>query len=110
MTHEWNSFLAAQGLAADGSHFDGATDELASARDKTVVAPLTDLGLIRVSGADSATFLHNLLTNDINGISPGGARFAGLCTAKGRLLALLLIWRAGVEGCRHWHRDGRDRH
>lgn len=97
MTQEWNSFLAARGLAADGSYFDGATDELISARDKAVVAPLTDLGLIRVSGADSATFLHNLLTNDISGITPGGARFAGLCTAKGRLLALLLIWRDGDD-------------
>ena len=93
MTQEWNSFLAAQGLAPDGSHFDGATDELLAARDKAVIAPLTDLGLIRVSGVDAATFLHNLLTNDINGITPGGARFAGFCTAKGRLLALLLIWR-----------------
>ena len=101
MTQEWNSFLAAQGLAADGghfgSHFDDVTDELVAARDKAVVALLTDLGLIRVSGADSATFLHNLVTNDINGITPGGARFAGLCTAKGRLLALLLVWRDGDD-------------
>jgi folate-binding protein YgfZ len=97
MTQEWNSFLAAQGLAADGSHFGGATDELVAARDKAVMAPLADMGLIRVGGVDSATFLHNLVTNDINGITPGGARFAGLCTAKGRLLALLLIWRDGDD-------------
>ena len=97
MTQEWNSFLAAQGLAADGNHFADATDELLAARDQAVIAPLTDLGLIRVSGADSAAFLHNLVTNDINGIKPDGARFAGLCTAKGRLLALLLIWRDGGD-------------
>jgi folate-binding protein YgfZ len=97
MTQEWNSYLAAQGLAADGSHFAGATDELLAAREKAVMAPLTNLGLIRASGVDSAPFLHNLLTNDINGITPGGARFAGLCTAKGRLLALLLIWRDGDD-------------
>jgi glycine cleavage system aminomethyltransferase T len=65
MTQEWNSFLAAQGLAADGSHFGGNSDELLTARDKAVMAPLPDLGLIRASGVDSATFLHNLLTNDI---------------------------------------------
>jgi len=97
MTLEWNSFLAAQGLAADASRFDGTSDELLAARDKAVIAPLVDLGLIRVSGVDSATFLHNLLTNDINGIGRDGARFAGLCTAKGRLLALLLIWREGDD-------------
>ncbi|NJD35038.1 MAG: folate-binding protein YgfZ [Betaproteobacteria bacterium] len=97
MTQDWNSFLAAQGLAADGSRFDGTSEELLAARDHAVAAPLTDMGLIRVSGVDSTTFLHNLVTNDINGITPADARFAGLCTAKGRLLALLLIWRDGDD-------------
>ena len=97
MTQEWISSLAAQGLAADDSSFGAAADELLAARDGAVVAPLSDLGLIRATGVDAAGFLHNLLTNDINGITPGGARFAGLCTAKGRLLALLLIWRKGDD-------------
>lgn len=97
MTQEWNSFLVARGLAADGSSFGDAAGELATARDGNVFAPLTDQGVIRASGADAAGFLHNLLTNDINGITPGGARFAGLCTAKGRLLALLLVWRDGDD-------------
>ncbi|MCX7155307.1 MAG: folate-binding protein [Rhodocyclales bacterium] len=95
MTQEWISSLAAQGLAADGSSFGAVPEELVAARDAGVVAPLTDLGLIRVSGVDAPVFLHNLLTNDIKGITPGGARFAGFCTAKGRLLALFLIWRDG---------------
>lgn len=97
MTKEWISFLASQGLAADGSHFGAVADELVAARDASVVTPLTDHGLIRASGADAAPFLHNLLTNDINGITPEQARFAGLCTAKGRLLAMLLVWREGAD-------------
>ena len=97
MTQDWNSFLVSQGLEADGSSFGDAAAELAAARDGAVLAPLGDLGLIRASGSDAAGLLHNLLTNDINGISPGGARFAGFCTAKGRLLALLLIWRDGDD-------------
>ena len=97
MTQEWISLLAAQGLAPDGSRFGDGADELLAARDGTVVAPLADLGLIRASGSDAAVFLHNLLTNDIKGIGPGAARFAGFCTAKGRLLALLLIWREGDD-------------
>jgi folate-binding protein YgfZ len=97
MTQEWISFLASQGLAADGASFGSVGDELVAAHDGAVVAPLTDLGLIRASGVDAAGFLHNLLTNDINGLTPEGARFAGLCTAKGRLLALLLIWRDGDD-------------
>ena len=97
MTQEWISSLASQGLAADGSSFGAVAEELLAARDAAVVAPLTDLGLIRASGVDAPAFLHNLLTNDINGITSDGARFAGLCTPKGRLLALFLIWREGDD-------------
>jgi len=58
---------------------------------------LTDQGLIRASGADAASFLHNLLTNDIKHLEPGQARHAGLCTAKGRMIASFLIWREGED-------------
>lgn len=63
----------------------------------THLVTLTDQGLIRASGADAASFLHNLLTNDIEHIPAGGARNAGLCTAKGRLIASFLIWREGED-------------
>jgi tRNA-modifying protein YgfZ len=54
--------------------------------------PLTDLGLIRASGEDATTFLHNLLTNDISHLTEGLVRNAGLCTAKGRMIASFTIW------------------
>jgi folate-binding protein YgfZ len=57
------------------------------------VAPVTDLGLIGVAGADAASFLHNQLTNDIEHLGTGEARLAGFCTPKGRLQATFLIWR-----------------
>jgi len=59
--------------------------------------PLTDQGLIRAAGEDAANFLHNLLTNDINHIPADGARHAGMCTAKGRMIASFLIWREGED-------------
>jgi folate-binding protein YgfZ len=58
---------------------------------------LTDQGLIRASGEDTPSFLHNLLTNDINHLVEGQARHAGLCTAKGRMIASFLIWREGPD-------------
>lgn len=62
------------------------------------VAPLTDLGLISVSGDDAASFLHNQLTNDIEHLDPADVRLAGYCTPKGRLLATMLAWKdAGVD-------------
>lgn len=57
------------------------------------VAPLPDLGLIRVSGAEAARFLHTQLTNDIEHLDAGHARWNGYCTAKGRMLGSFVNWR-----------------
>lgn len=56
-------------------------------------ASLNDQGLIRASGEDAGSFLHNLLTNDIQHLDETTARHAGLCTPKGRLIATFLVWR-----------------
>ncbi|GAA4406087.1 folate-binding protein YgfZ [Quisquiliibacterium transsilvanicum] len=57
------------------------------------LAPLPDLGLLNVSGADALRFLHGQLTNDVEGLAQGQARWFGYCTAKGRLLSVFLGWR-----------------
>ena len=55
------------------------------------LARLNQYGLLQVTGDDARTFLHGQLTNDIENLAPGRARFAGWCTAKGRLLATFLV-------------------
>ncbi len=57
------------------------------------VAPLPDLGLLTVHGAESLRFLHSQLTNDVEHLGEVEARWYGYCTAKGRLLASFLGWR-----------------
>ena len=57
------------------------------------IAPLADFGRIEVSGAEGTKFLHGQLTQDIEHLAPGAARWAGYCSAKGRLLATLRCWR-----------------
>ncbi|MBI4341132.1 MAG: aminomethyl transferase family protein [Candidatus Omnitrophica bacterium] len=47
--------------------------------------------LIEVQGADRAAFLHNLLTNDITRLAPGGGCHAALLTANAKLVAELLV-------------------
>ncbi len=54
---------------------------------------LTQYALLDVEGADAASFLHNLLTNDIETLPADTARLAGFCSPKGRLLASFLVWR-----------------
>ncbi len=57
----------------------------------THVAKLDQYGLLQVTGEDARAFLHAQLTNDIENLAPGAARYAGWCSAKGRLLATFLV-------------------
>ena len=59
-----------------------------------LVVPVFDLGLLRASGPEALRFLHSQLTNDIEKLAPGSAQWSGYCTAKGRLQASFLGWRA----------------
>jgi len=54
-------------------------------------ARLEQYGLLHVAGADARAFLHAQLTNDVQNLPPGAARYAGWCSAKGRLLATFLV-------------------
>src|SRR3990170_442207 len=60
-------------------------------------AELQRLGLLSCSGDEARAFLHAQLTSDIAGLAQGEARFAGWCSAKGRLLATLLVISRGGE-------------
>ena len=61
------------------------------------VTRLTHLGVIRASGEEAQKFLHGQLTNDMLGLDPTRARLAGFCSAKGRLQASFVLWKA-AEG------------
>ena len=54
-------------------------------------ARLEELGLISVAGVDARAFLHSQLTCDVEHLAPQRAAYGGWCSAKGRLLATLLI-------------------
>jgi tRNA-modifying protein YgfZ len=49
-------------------------------------ALLTDRSLIEISGNDRVRFLQGLITNDLEGLAEGQARFAGLLTPQGKIL------------------------
>jgi folate-binding protein YgfZ len=58
-------------------------------------ADLSSRALIAVGGPDWKGYLHNLLTQNVETLAPGEARFAGLLTPQGRLLwDLFVIGRA----------------
>ncbi|SDV51455.1 CAF17-like 4Fe-4S cluster assembly/insertion protein YgfZ [Chitinasiproducens palmae] len=57
------------------------------------IARLDSLRLIDVVGADALSYLHNLLTNDVEHLDTAAARLGGFCSPKGRLLATFVYWR-----------------
>lgn len=97
MNQAWQDFLRGCGARAQDngivSDFGNPGEELSAASAGTVLVPLTAYGLIRVAGEDAATFLQNLLTNDVKGLPRGGVQHNGLCSPKGRMLASFLMWR-----------------
>ncbi|XHS77271.1 YgfZ/GcvT domain-containing protein [Burkholderiaceae bacterium UC74_6] len=60
-------------------------------------ARLTDWGVIRAEGEEAAKFLHSQLTQDFALLGLDQARFAGFCSAKGRLLATMVGWKADAS-------------
>lgn len=98
MNPHWHSFLQSSKavFSSDTSEvldFGDASGELLAANGKTVLVPLTHLGLIDVQGEDAKGFLHSQLTSDVNHLTEGKAQYSAWCTAKGRMQASFIAWR-----------------
>ena len=55
------------------------------------IAHLSSRALVRVSGLDARPFLHTLLTQDIESLTPGMLRFGALLSPPGRMLFDLFL-------------------
>lgn len=111
MISTWQEFLAQQGARiAEGRvlDFGNAAGELAAAQSGTVMADLSQLGLLAFSGADTAEFLQSQFTNDVRGLSADAATWNGYCSAKGRMLANFLMWKDGADTCLQMSGDIRE--
>ena len=102
MIESWKLFLQSQGAAIeDGTvrHYGDPTAELDAARTGTIVADLSQLGVIAFRGEDTENFLQGQLTNDLRHLPADGAQWNGYCSPKGRLLGNFLVWRQGEDTC-----------
>lgn len=99
-TLSWQDFLVRNGARLDPatqtiSGFEPAAATVVPGQvPSAFVTPLTDVGLIAISGEDGASFLHTQLTNDVENLSESDVRLAGYCTPRGRLLATMLMWKS----------------
>ncbi|MGE0463987.1 MAG: folate-binding protein YgfZ [Vicinamibacterales bacterium] len=60
-------------------------------RSGTAFVRRTDRGVIRLSGADRATWLQGLVTNDVRALAPGQRLYSAYLTPQGRMITDLWI-------------------
>jgi tRNA-modifying protein YgfZ len=58
---------------------------------------LEDRGVIRVGGEDASGFLQGLLTNDVERLEAGAARYAALLSPQGKILFDMLVVRIPAD-------------
>src|SRR5437867_1763986 len=66
-----------------------------AARERAAVIDGSDRGYIVVSGADRASYLQGLLTNDIAALGPGTGCYAAYLTPQGRMITDLFVFELG---------------
>jgi folate-binding protein YgfZ len=76
-------------MAAEGD-FDR---EYRAALEGALVLDRRHLVTLRVRGKDRESFLQNMLTNDVRGLSPAKGRHSAFLTNKGKLIADFLVLR-----------------
>ncbi len=102
MIESWKDFLLAQGAAIENGsvrHFGDPAAERAAAATGTIVADLSQLGVLAFRGEETAGFLQGQLTNDVQALHADTAQWSGYCSPKGRLLGNFLMWRHGEDYC-----------
>ncbi|MEY3789680.1 MAG: hypothetical protein RLZ09_516 [Pseudomonadota bacterium] len=92
----WLDFLSKQGVpAAAATGSESAVVMPPNLLEHGFISPLTDHGILSVSGQDAINFLQNQLTNDLASLDEHHAQLSGYCAANGRLLATVLLWKSG---------------
>lgn len=62
------------------------------------LAVLTDRAVVAIGGEDARPFLQRLLTNDVDTLSPGEARYAALLTPQGKIITDVLVVALAGDG------------
>ncbi|SMC24097.1 hypothetical protein SAMN02745857_01747 [Andreprevotia lacus DSM 23236] len=95
----WTASLPAVRLDAAGriADFGAPAAELTALAQTAIASPLTQFGLIRFSGEETAAFLNGQLSSDVRNLKPDEAQYSSYSTPKGRMQASFLVWRQGDD-------------
>ena len=74
-------------------YYTSITDEHLAVRNAAGIFDISHMGEITLSGAAAAEFLNQLLTNDINKLSPGLGQYTLMCNERGGVIDDLYAYR-----------------
>ena len=86
----WIEFLQQQGAQVQNnsiSHFSNNQDELNQVIKHNIIAELSPMGILAVSGQDAADFLQGQLSCDIKQVSAKASISGTYCNQQGRVIA-----------------------
>jgi glycine cleavage system T protein len=86
-------FVETSGWLMPG-HYGDTVAEYQNARRKAALFDLSHYGKVEVSGADAASFLHNLCTNEVKNLLAGGGCEAFLTTGQAKIVAFVALYRS----------------
>jgi folate-binding protein YgfZ len=83
-------------------------DAYRAVRHGAAIIERADRGRIMVSGADRASYLHGLLTNDVLALRQGSGCYAAYLTPQGRMIADMWLYELGDSILMTLSRDVKD--
>lgn len=94
MNPQWKTFLlSAQAVIED----DGRIVFAESQSDQPHIYPISDLGVLAVSGKDAAKLLQGQATCNVFEVTETQARIGAFCNPKGRAIATFLLAKQGDD-------------
>lgn len=95
MHSEWISFLQSQTAHIDSGklHFSDSASEASATSNDTIIADLSGLGCIRITGEDAGEFLQGQFSNDVKLLDDTNSQLSSYCNPKGRMLAAFRLYR-----------------
>ncbi len=92
--NNWHSFLHQQGASFLGEEtisFGEHPRDFPALLGQTTITPLIHMGLLSISGSDSARFLQGQITCDVQQLDTHHNQYGARCNPKGRMLTNFIL-------------------
>ncbi|RKU28652.1 hypothetical protein C6497_07780 [Candidatus Poribacteria bacterium] len=73
-------------------HYSDPISEHLSVRSKVGITDVSYQGVLELTGEDRASFLHRLISNDVENLSVGDGNYATLLTHRGKIIADINVY------------------